>query len=219
MQFHKMVEFIPLLVKGVGVTLEFTVLSTIAGFILGIIIAVVKVSNIKPLKWLANFYTSIFRGTPLLVQLFIIYYATPQLFDYKIPALNAAVITFGLNSAAYISESLRGGIQAVDKGQKEAAMALGVSYFNTMVDIIFPQALKHVLPALVNESIALLKDSSLVATIGVMDVLRASETIMNTTFIPFEPLIIGAAIYYVLIGILTLLADVLERRVNRSDRS
>jgi His/Glu/Gln/Arg/opine family amino acid ABC transporter permease subunit len=218
MQFDKMVQFIPLLVKGIKVTLEFTALSTIVGFILGIIISIIKVSKITPLRWLANFYTSIFRGTPLLVQLFLIYYATPQLFNYKIPALNAAVITFGLNSAAYISEVLRGGIEAIDKGQQEAAMALGVPYFNTMFDIIFPQALKHVLPGLVNESIALLKDSSMVATIGVMDVLRASETIMNTTFIPFEPLILGALIYYVLVGILTCIAKVLERRVNRSDR-
>ncbi len=218
MQFDKMVQFTPLLIKGIKVTLEFTALSTIVGFILGIIISIIKVSKITPLRWLANFYTSIFRGTPLLVQLFLIYYATPQLFNYKIPALNAAVITFGLNSAAYISEVLRGGIEAIDKGQQEAAMALGVPYFNTMFDIIFPQALKHVLPGLVNESIALLKDSSMVATIGVMDVLRASETIMNTTFIPFEPLILGALIYYVLVGILTCIAKVLERRVNRSDR-
>lgn len=218
MHFEKMIEFIPLLIKGIGVTLKFTALSTIAGFLLGTVVSIIKVSKIKPLRWLAIFYTSIFRGTPLLVQLFLVYYATPQLFDYKIPALNAAVITFGLNSAAYISEVLRGGIEAIDKGQKEAAMALGVPYFNIMFDIIFPQAVKHVLPGLVNESIALLKDSSMVATIGVMDVLRASETIMNTTFIPFEPLIIGAGIYYVLVLILTGVAKMLERRVNRSDR-
>lgn len=217
LQFAQIMPSIPLLWSGVLVTLKFTVLSTITGFIWGIILSLIKVSRFKPLAWFGIAYTSIFRGTPLLVQLFLVYFATPELTGYSIPALQAAVLTFGLNSAAYISEVIRGGILAVDKGQREAAISLGVPYHKMMLDIIFPQALKHILPALVNESIALLKDSTLVATIGVMDVLRGAQVIQNTTYLAFEPLILAAAIYYVLVMILTSIARQLERRVRRSD--
>jgi His/Glu/Gln/Arg/opine family amino acid ABC transporter permease subunit len=217
LHFEQVVSNIPLLVSGILVTLKFTILSTIAGFVWGTILALIKVSRIKPLAWFGIAYTSIFRGTPLLVQLFLVYFATPQIIGYSIPELQAAVITFGLNSAAYVSEILRGGILAVDKGQREAAMALGVPYNRMMFDIVIPQALKHILPALVNESIALLKDSSLVATIGVMDVLRGAQVIQNVTYLAFEPYIVAAAIYYVLVMILTGFARQLERRVRQSD--
>lgn len=217
LHFGQIAPSIPLLLSGILVTLKFTVLSTILGFIWGILLSLIKVSKFKPLAWFGIAYTSVFRGTPLLVQLFIVYFATPQLIGYSIPALQAAVLTFGLNSAAYISEVIRGGILAVEKGQKEAALSLGVSYRRMMFDIIFPQALKHILPALVNESIALLKDSTLVATIGVMDVLRGAQMIQNSTYLAFEPLILAAGIYYVLVMILTAFARQLERRVRRSD--
>lgn len=217
LHFEQIVPSIPLLLSGILVTLKFTILSTIAGFVWGTILALIKVSKIKPLAWFGIAYTSIFRGTPLLVQLFLVYFATPQIIGYSIPELQAAVITFGLNSAAYVSEILRGGILAVDKGQREAAMALGVPYNRMMFDIVIPQALKHILPALVNESIALLKDSSLVATIGVMDVLRGAQVIQNLTYLAFEPFIVAAVIYYVLVMILTAIANQLERRVRQSD--
>ncbi|WNC12940.1 amino acid ABC transporter permease [Brevibacillus brevis] len=217
LQFEQIIPSIPFLLNGVLVTLKFTVLSAIAGFIWGTILSLFKISRIKPLAWFGIAYTSVFRGTPLLVQLFLVYFATPQLTGYSIPALEAAVLTFGLNSAAYISEVIRGGILAVDKGQREAAMSLGVPYRRMMLDIIFPQALKHILPALVNESIGLLKDSTLVATIGVMDILRGAQVIQNETYLAFEPLILAAAIYYVLVMILTSIARQLERRVRRSD--
>lgn len=158
--------------KAVALTLEFTILSTILGFLLGIVLSLVKISKLKVLPKAADIYTSIFRGTPLLVQLMLIYYATPQLFNFQITALQAGVLTFGLNSAAYISESIRGGILSVDKGQWEAAMALGIPKARFLVSIIFPQAFKNTLPSLVNESIALLKDSSMVSIIGVADTMR-----------------------------------------------
>ena len=217
LQFDQVYPSIPLLMSGVLVTLQFTLLSMIAGFIWGIVLALIKVSSFKPLAWFGIAYTSVFRGTPLLVQLFLVYFATPELIGYSIPALEAAVLTFGLNAAAYISEVIRGGILAVDKGQREAAMSLGISYRKMMFDIVFPQALKHILPALVNESIAILKDSTLVATIGVMDVLRGAQVIQNLTYLAFEPLILAAAIYYVLVMVLTFIASYLERRVRRSD--
>lgn len=131
--------------------------------------------------------------------------------------LQAGVLTFGLNSAAYISESIRGGILSVDKGQWEAAMALGVPKTKMMIDIIFPQAFKNILPSLVNESIALLKDSSLVTIIAVGDVMRWAQLVQTKTFRAFEPFIVAALVYYVLVMILTFIGNRLERRARVSD--
>ncbi|MCI6152758.1 MAG: ABC transporter substrate-binding protein/permease [Fusobacterium perfoetens] len=219
LHFGRVLEYKKLFVNGLVISLKFTLLSAVAGIVLGTILALVKVSKIKPLQIFANVYTSVFRGTPLLVQLFLVYFATPQLIGYKIPTLNAAVITFGLNSAAYVSEILRGGIQSIDRGQYEAAMALGVPYYKMMKDIVIPQAVKVVLPGLVNEMIALLKESSLVSTIGVVDMMRASQTVMNVTYLAFEPFIIVALMYYVLVMILTSFANVLEGRLRKNDRN
>lgn len=217
LQFNQIVPYIPFILQGILVTLQFTILSTIIGFILGIVLSLIKISNIKPLKWLGVFYTSIFRGTPLILQIALIYYATPQLTGYNIPALQAGVIAFALNSAAYISETIRGGILAVDKGQREAALSLGVPYRQMMKDIILPQAVKNILPALANESIALLKESALVSTIGVTDLLRRASIVGAKTFLYFEPLLIVGVIYYGMVLLLTFGARVLERRLRRSD--
>jgi len=217
LHFERIMPYYKVFLNGMINTLKLTFLSLIAGFVLGVLLALIKVSGLKILALCARFYTSVFRGTPLLVQLFLVYFATPQLIGYQIPPVNAAVITFGLNSAAYISEIFRGGIQSIDVGQKEAALALGVPSRDMMFDIVIPQALKTVLPALVNECIALLKDSSLVSTIGMLDMMRASQTAMNATYLAFEPFIIVAAMYYVLVMILTSFANRLERRLRRSD--
>lgn len=217
MNFDPVFASLPLLIDGIWVTLTFTLLSAIVGFIWGTILGLIRISTFKPLIWFATAYISIFRGTPLLVQLSLIYFAAPQLTGYDISALEAGVLAFGLNSAAYIAEIIRGGILAVDKGQREAAMSLGIPYRKTMFAIILPQALKHILPALVNESVALVKESSLVSTIGVMDILRGAQVIQNAHFIAFEPLIIAGIIYYIIVMILTTFARILERRVRRSD--
>lgn len=209
--------YIPYILKGVGVTLLFTLVSAALGLILGSILSLFKISGIKPLKWFATAYTSVFRGTPLLVQLTLIYYATPQLTGYDIPALLAAGLAFGLNSAAYLSETIRAGIMAVDKGQTEAAMALGVPYKKMMSRIILPQALRNILPALVNECVALVKESSLVSVIGVADLMRRADIVRANTFTSFEVLLFVAAIYYVLVLALTSLAHLLERRLRRGD--
>lgn len=207
---------IPFIAQGILVTLQFTLISAFFGFLWGIVLALFKISTIKPLYWFANVYTSIFRGTPLLLQIALVYYATPQLTGYDIPALLAGVITFTLNSGAYISETIRGGILAVDKGQKEAALSLGIPYQPMMKDIILPQAVKNILPSLVNESIALLKDSSLVSTIGVVDVLRRAQIVGAEKYIYFEPLLVAGLIYYVLVMLLTWGGSKLERRLQRS---
>lgn len=128
LDFSKIVPNIPFILQGVAVTLAFTLVSALIGFTWGTILSIFKISPFKPLRWFADFYTSVFRGTPLILQLAIIYFSTPQLIGYSIPAFQAGVITFSLNSAAYSSETIRGGIMAVDKGQREAAMAMGVAY-------------------------------------------------------------------------------------------
>lgn len=209
--------YTPYILKGVYVTLLFTLVSALFGLVWGTVLSLFKISGIKPLEWFATAYTSIFRGTPLLVQLTIIYYATPQLFNYDIPALMAAGLAFGLNSAAYLSETIRGGIMAVDKGQREAAIALGIPYRKMMLRIIFPQALRNILPALVNECVALLKESSLVSVIGVSDLMRRADVVRSTEFRSIEVLLFIAAIYYVLVLVLTSFARMLERRLRRSD--
>lgn len=217
LDFSVLTSYLPMLGRAVLLTLEFTILSTVLGFLLGIVLSLIKISHLKLLKGFADLYTSIFRGTPLLVQLMLIYYATPQLFDYQITALQAGVLTFGLNSAAYISESIRGGILSVDRGQWEAGMALGIPKARMMVNIIFPQAFKNTLPSLVNESIALLKDSSMVSIIGVADTMRWASLIQARTFRAFEAFIVAALVYYVLVMLLTSLGKYLERKVRVSD--
>ncbi len=217
LDFSVLTQYLPTLSGAIFLTLEFTLLSTLFGFLLGIVLSLIKISNVKPLVLFARFYTSVFRGTPLLVQLMIIYYATPQLIDFQITALQAGVLTFSLNSAAYISESIRGGILSVDKGQWEAAMALGVPKRRLMLNIVFPQAFKNTLPSLINESIALLKDSSMVSVIGVADTMRWASLVQAKTFRAFEAFIVAAVIYYIFVMLLTTLGQYLERKVRVSD--
>lgn len=217
LEFGQIAPSLPYIMGGLWVTLQFTLLSAFFGFLWGAILSLFKISNIMVLKWFGIAYTSVFRGTPLILQLAIIYFATPQLTGYDIPALQAGVIAFALNSAAYISETIRAGILAVDKGQREAAMSLGVPYRRMMLDIIMPQAFKNILPALVNESIALLKESALVSTIGVADLLRRANIVSAQTFLYFEPLLFVGLVYYLLVMSLTWAARVLERRLRVSD--
>jgi arginine/lysine/histidine transport system permease protein len=217
LDFTKILPSIPFILQGIWVTLRFTLLSAFFGFTWGTVLSLLKITGVPLLNAFATVYTSIFRGTPLILQLSLVYYATPQLIGYTISALEAGVITFALNSAAYSSETIRGGILAVDKGQREASMSLGVPYPQMMWDIILPQAFKNILPALVNESIALLKDSALVSVIGVLDILRRSTIVAAEKFIYFEPLIFAGFIYYVMVMGLSLVAEKLERRMRLSD--
>jgi len=217
LNFTRIIPDIPFILQGIPLTLLFTGLSVFFGLIWGTLLSLLKISSIKPLGWFANAYTSVFRGTPLLLQLALVYYATPQLTGYDISALQAGVFTFTLNSGAYMSETIRGGIQAVDKGQSEAAMSMGVSYWLMMWDVILPQALKNILPALVNETIGLLKDSALVSTVGVVEILRSAQIVGANKYIYFEPLLFAGLIYYVLVMGLTFGASTLERRLRRSE--
>ncbi|MFF0825679.1 amino acid ABC transporter permease [Brevibacillus sp. NPDC003359] len=217
LDFEQIVPYIPFILEGIKGTLLVTLISVVLGFFWGSILALIKISNVKLLNWLAVAYTSIFRGTPLILQLTFVYFATPQLTGYNISQLEAAVLTFTLNSGAYISETIRGGILAVDKGQWEAAKALGVPYHRMMLDIVLPQAVKNILPALVNETIALLKESALVSTIGLADIMQNANVVKGTIFRYFEPYMIAGTLYYVMVMILTWVARVLERRMRLSD--
>ena len=198
---------------GLVVTLEVTGAALVLAFALGALIAVLKVFPCRPLRLVLDFYTSIFRGIPLIVLLFIAYFATPQLTGYKISMFAASVLTLGLNGSATVSETLRGGIEGVDRGQYDASRALGLPYVTMMTRIIIPQALRSVAPALVNEVITVLKSSSLVATIGLMDMMRAAQSVQALTYRAFEPFIIVAVIYYAIVMCLTAVAACLERRL------
>ncbi|RSK29087.1 amino acid ABC transporter permease [Bacillus sp. HMF5848] len=217
LDFSQIVPYIPFMLKGIWVTLQFVIVSIIFGFILGTLLSLLKISKIKALNWFADAYTSIFRGTPLILQLMIIYFAIPQLTGYDIPAFLSAVLAFGLNSAAYVSEIIRAGIQAVDKGQTEAALALGVPYRQMMMDIILPQALKNILPALMNEFITLTKESAIVSTISYLDLMRRAQVVGADIYRNFEPLLFVGFIYWCLVMGLTVIGRVLERRLRKGD--
>ncbi|MFD2637971.1 amino acid ABC transporter permease [Piscibacillus salipiscarius] len=217
LDFTQIVPYIPFMLEGIWVTLRFVIIAIIIGFILGAVIALVKISDAKYLKWLADFYTSVFRGTPLILQLMLVYYGVPQLLGYDIPEFLAAILTFGLNSSAYVSEIIRAGIQAVDKGQKEAAQALGIPYRQTMVKVILPQAMKNILPALMNEFITLTKESAIVSVINYLDLMRRASVVGADIYRNFEPYLFVGLIYYGMVMILTLLGKLLERRLSQSD--
>ena len=200
-------------VNGLAVTCEVTACSLVVAFVLGFVIAVLKVLPCKPLRAALDFYTSIFRGVPLIVLLFMVYFATPQLTGYKITMFAASVLTLGLNGSATVSETVRGGIEGVDRGQYDASLALGLPYVTMMREVIVPQAMRSVAPALVNEVITVLKSSSLVATIGLMDMMRAAQSVQALTYRAFEPFIIVAAVYYVIVMGLVALGNRLERNL------
>jgi His/Glu/Gln/Arg/opine family amino acid ABC transporter permease subunit len=204
------------IISGLGVTLQYAALSVFFGFLWGTVLALFKVSRSSILIFAAKFYTSLFRGTPLLLQLVLVYYATPSLLNLKITIFQAGIVAFSLNSAAYVSETLKAGIRAIDRGQFEAAHALGLPYGLTMRDIILPQALKSMLPALVNEMINMIKESSLISIIGGADIMYRAQRVAAETYTYFEPLLIAGACYYTVIMGLTFLAHRLEKRFTLS---
>ncbi|BAB05181.1 amino acid ABC transporter permease [Halalkalibacterium halodurans] len=214
--FSRIQPFMPFMLEGVWVTLQFVSVSLLFGLVLGIVLAIFKISKYRLFRWFADFYTSIFRGTPLILQLLMIYLALPQ-FGVDISQFQAAFLAFGLNSAAYVSEIIRAGIQAVDKGQREAAEALGIPYRPMMLRIILPQAMRNILPALFNEFINLTKESAIVSVIGVTDLMRRAQITSAETYLYLEPLLFVGLIYYVLVMGLTVIGRLLERRLKRSD--
>lgn len=209
-----------LLLSGLGNTLLITFFAVILGVVLGFLIAIVRAAHdttgkLKVLNFIAKLYTTVVRGTPVLVQLMIIYYVIFAAVD--ISKIFVAVLAFGLNSGAYVSEIVRSGIMSIDKGQLEAGRSLGFSYAKTMIYIILPQAFKNVLPALGNEFITLLKETSVSGYIAVSDLTKAGDIIRSRTFNAFMPLIAVALIYLFFVTIFTKLVSMLERRLRESD--
>lgn len=197
---------------GLEVTLVLTVLSLLLGTIIGLVVALLRTSTIKPLNWIGKIYVDIIRGTPLLVQLLIMYYVVFGSYQFM-PKIVVAAIAFGINSGAYIGEIIRGGIESVDKGQMEAARSLGFSRWQAMRLVILPQALKNSLPALISEFIALLKETSVVGWIGLNDIMRGADNIRFQTATAFQSLFAAALMYLALTAIFTRMMTRVERRL------
>lgn len=209
-----------LFLEGFKNTLIITFAATIIGILIGILVAIAKVYHAQTgkLKWLdvlCNVYLTVFRGTPVVVQLLIMYFLVLT----SAHGVVVAIITFGINSGAYVSETVRAGIMAIDIGQTEAGRSLGLSSWKTMRLIILPQAIKNILPALGNEFIALLKETSVVGYVTVVDLTRAGNIIRAQTMEPFFSLIFVALVYLILVIIFTKILSRFERRLQRSDRN
>lgn len=200
------------ILKGCTVTVKLFVITLAGSLPLGFLGAMLKTSGGKLLRGLMEVYTSVARGTPLLLQMFFVYYGLPVIFPgFRMDRFNAAALTFILNYGAYFTEIFRGGIQSIDRGQHEAAMVLGMSYPKTMLRIILPQTVKRVLPPVANESITLVKDTALVVVLGIGEILRNSKQVVSRDF-TVTPFIIAAAIYLVMNYCLVLLFRRLEKR-------
>ena len=209
------------LARGLGNTLVITVLSVVIGIILGFLIAVIRATHDKTGKFaflnvIAKIYLTVIRGTPVVVQLLIIYFVIFA--SINIDKTFVAVLAFGLNSADFVAEIVRSGIMSIDNGQFEAGSSLGFSYSQTMISIIIPQAFKNVLPALANEFIVLLKETSVAGYIAINDLTKGGDTIRSQTYEPLLPLLAVAAIYLVFVMVLSHFVTKLERRLSKNDR-
>ena len=210
---------LPLLLAGAGVTIEITAIAVGLGFIFGLITSVCRLSGVKVLQVIAVCYVNIIRGTPMLVQIFLIYFALPMVIGERINPFVAAVAACSINSGAYVSEIFRAGIQSVDKGQMEAGRSLGLSWMQTMRYVIVPQAFKHVIPPLGNEFISMTKETSLVSVIGFEELTRRGQLIIAKTYGSFEIWLTVAAIYLVMTLTIARLVSYLERRFATDDRN
>ncbi len=205
---------------GLGTTLKVTLFAVILGIVLGFLVAVVrstyeKTGKLRILNFLCKIYLTVIRGTPVVVQLLIIYFVIFG--SVKIDKVMVAVLAFGLNSGAYVAEIFRSGIMSIDNGQFEAGRSLGFNYAQTMFHIIMPQAFKNVLPALGNEFIVLLKETSVSGYIAMQDLTKGGDIIRSQTYDAFMPLLSVAAVYLVMVMIFTKLVSILERRLRNSD--
>ena len=208
-----------LFARGLGVTLGITSGALIIGIFLGFIIAIIrstydKTGRFKIANAICKVYLTVIRGTPVVVQLMIMYFIVlASVRNGIVPA----ILAFGINSGAYVAEIVRSGIMSIDKGQFEAGRSLGFSYAQTMIYIICPQAFKNILPALGNEFIALVKETSIAGYVAVVDITKAGDTVRSVTYAPFFPLIVVAIIYLVIVMVLTKLMNVIERKLRNSD--
>lgn len=212
MDFQFILNRMPVMLVGSIMTIELTVLSLLFGTLLSVGIAFLRISTRSYLNVIARFYLWIFRGTPLILQLFVLYYALPT-FGITLSPFAAAVIGLSLNCAAYMAEIVRGGIISIPKGQYEASNALGLSYFQTMFTIILPQTCRNILPAVGNQFIGMLKDTSLVSTIAMVELMRTAQLVGSATFKYGEVYLSAAILYLLMTSIFSFAFDKLEKRL------
>ena len=214
-------DYLPKFLEGVGVTLGISLITVFLGTLLGSLLFFMKSSDlsilkIKPFKVIATVYIEVIRGTPMLLQILMVYSGTKLIFGIDVTAFSAAIIAIALNSSAYVSEIIKSGIISIDKGQFEASNVLGLNYVQAMYYVVLPQAIRNILPALGNEFITLLKETSVAGYIGICELTKASDIIASRTYDYFFPLIIIAIIYFTMTYFLSRLINVMERKLNNA---
>lgn len=222
-----LVKYKMLLIGGAKITVIISVLTILFGLIFGTLMAFMKMSKVRLLRWFANAYVEFIRGTPVLVQISIVFYGLPMI-GIQVPSimlggvdisrLVSGIVALTINSTAYICEIVRGGILSVDRGQTEGALALGMSNARTLLCIVLPQAMKNILPSLSNEFITIIKTSSQVSVIGIGELMYAADTIRGISFQPMAPLILVALIYFLITSVFSFILKKTEKRMSRSTR-
>ncbi len=207
----------PALLAGARLTVELATIAVAIGLVIGSFVGIARVGHVRIVRLLAGAYVDFIRGTPLLVQLFLVYFGLPSLIGRPVPPFVAAIAAMGINSGAYVAEIVRAGIQAIDRGQTEAARSLGLTAAQTMRYVIFPQAIRRIIPPLGNEFIALLKDSSLVSVIALEELLRKGQVVITRTFRPFEVYTVIAILYLIMTLAISKLVSWSERKLKIVD--
>ena len=226
MNFSFLPKYLPYFNYGALITVLISILVVCLGTIIGVLLAFAKRSRFKPLVWFANVYVWIFRGTPMMVQIMIafalMHINAPTIqvgmLGVDLSRLIPGILIISMNSGAYVSETVRAGINAVPKGQLEAAYSLGIRPQNAMRYVILPQAIKNILPALGNEFITIIKDSSLLSAIGVMELWNGATTVATTTYLPLTPLLFAAFYYLIMTSVLTVALKAFEKHIGQGDK-
>ena len=210
-------QFVPFMLKSTVMVIKIFALTLVLSLPLGLPVALGSNSRIKPISWLCKAYVFIFRGTPLMLQLWFFYFFFPFVFNVQISAFASVIVAFVLNYGAYFAEIYRGGINSVDSGQHEAAFALGLSKRQTMLDIILPQTMKAALPPIVNEAITLVKDTALASVLPIIELMKATNSCVNR-LTDLSPFFFAAILYLLMTFVLTVIAGKLEKHFSRYDR-
>ncbi|MGL4655834.1 MAG: amino acid ABC transporter permease [Sarcina sp.] len=213
LDFSAIYKYKEFFIDGAMYTLFIAAITVVGGTVIGMFLSLLKLSKYKILRFISTTYIEIFRGTPILVQLYIVYLAFPSMLNIRMNPLTAGIIALCLNSGAYVAEIIRAGILAVDKGQMEAARSLGMPEWKAMYLVVIPQAVKNILPALANEFIVIIKESSIASVIGVTELMYNADTVRGNTFRPMESLLVAAAIYFVMTFTLSKTVAYFERRM------
>lgn len=217
MNFSFLERYYGYFLRGAEITVVLAFFAVLIGTVLGLFLTLLRRSKVKLISFIATAYVEFVRGTPLLVQIYIIYIGLPKVIGIDLPDLTVGAIALALNSSAYVSEIIRAGIEAVDKGQMEAARSLGMNERMAMFQVVIPQAFKNILPALGNEFISVIKESSMVSVIGVAELMYNANTVKGNTALGLEPVIIAAVIYFIMTFTLTRGLGYVERRMKASD--